>query len=129
MILEVDVFAVGTTRSVRVPAKIDTGADLCVLPTSVVASIRLVTFGHRMLHAVGHPPYEAPTYRAEMIVDARRFQLEVVTHSQAYALLGRDLINEWILIADGPAELFELRWPDAGTGEARRRSTRPGSKR
>jgi predicted aspartyl protease len=111
MILEVRVFAIGTPRSRRVPAKIDTGADLCVLPDSIVSEVRLAAFGFRMLRAVGHPAYKAPTYWAGITMSSHDFTLEVVSHSQPYALLGRDLLNQLKLIADGPNETFELLFP------------------
>ena len=85
MILEVDVFAIGTARFVRIPAKIDTGADLCVLPDSAVSGVQLAAFGYRMLHRGRTPALWAPTYWAGLTVNSREFKLEVVSHSQPYA--------------------------------------------
>ena len=57
LVLEVEIVATGTDRLRRVPAKIDTGSDITVIPTFLVAELKLIVFCERLLHAVGHPAY------------------------------------------------------------------------
>ncbi|HUO11002.1 MAG TPA: hypothetical protein VM008_22065 [Phycisphaerae bacterium] len=112
MILEIEVVAHGTARRIRLPAKIDTGADITVVPDTAVDSLRLVEYGSRIVHVVNHAPYEAPTYRADVDVEGIQFKsLQVVGHHKPYVLIGRDILNQLKLIADGPNETFELIHP------------------
>ena len=110
LILDVDIIATGTDRQRRIPAKIDTGADMTAIPDSLIAELKLLEFNKRILYAVGHPGYLCFTYLATIMVESRSFEIEMATHNRPYVLLGRDILNQFILHADGPAEIFELTW-------------------
>jgi predicted aspartyl protease len=79
------------------------------VPLHLIKDLRLVEFGRCNVHTVNHDPYTAPTYRADVVIDNAKFgALTVVAHRKPYILLGRDVLNQLILIADGPSETFEL---------------------
>ena len=56
-------------------------------------------------------PYSSITYYGTIVVESRSFDVEMATQDRPYVLLGRDIINQFVLHADGPAEIFELTWP------------------
>jgi len=120
LVLEVEIVATGTDRFRRVPAKIDTGSDITVVPESLVVELRLLEFGKRLLRAVGHPAYRSMTYYGTIVVESRSFDVEMATQDRPYVLLGRDVINQFVLHADGVAEIFELTWPSPLSAKRRR---------
>ena len=90
-------------RSYR--AKLDTAADLSVVPRSFIEEFRPASFYKRTVRQTGRVEY---TFILSIELDGRVYSVEVVPHNAPYLLIGRDILNQLVLIANGPNEVFEL---------------------
>jgi hypothetical protein len=100
----------GTENGKEVEAKIDTGADISVIPEELRKELRLKPRG--IIYTRG--PFEkeskrCPTFYITLSINLSfSFELEVISLHQKNFLIGRDLLNQIVLHANGPSEFFEL---------------------
>ena len=94
-------------------AKVDTGADLTVIPDTLRDALNLKPCGRTLCRgALDQQAQQVPTYFIELSLDQNEFvQLEVLARPRDVLLLGRDVLNDFVLVADGPKEYFEIERP------------------
>ena len=61
-----------------------------------------------LIEAVRQTGRTVYSYILGIELDGRIYSVEVVPHNAPYVLIGRDILNQMTLIADGPNEVFEL---------------------
>lgn len=105
--LPVRVGVPGRTPEVLLAALVDTGADITVVPRAVVRQLRLPSINLIGVRGVGGELLQAVVYAAEFETDWTRFTAEVVGLGDEM-LLGRDALNLWTLILEGPARKLEV---------------------
>ena len=98
-------------RSAQAIAKIDTGADISAIPRSIMRALRLSVQGHIDVRGSfdKHPRAMPTCFVRVSIDDSNYIRLEAVVRDAPYLLLGRDWLNTFVLLADGPQRIFELR--------------------
>lgn len=91
-------------------AKIDTGADMTVIPDTMRVTLKLKPCGHTLCRgALDQHAQQVSTYFIEISLDREEFlQLEVLARPRDALLLGRDVLNDFVLLANGPKEYFEI---------------------
>lgn len=93
-----------------IPAQIDTGADCTLVPEMIVESLNLNFSGSWTIAGVGGKVEEMRLYPA--LIGVHRSpsqQVEVVAHSgEPWVLLGRDVLNAFRLLLDGPGLALEI---------------------
>lgn len=94
-------------RGVLLPALVDTGADLSVLPLSLVRVLALPLVGEVRLQGFGGGEQPWPLYAAEVQVESLRDIFQVLAFGSE-ALLGRDVLNHLRLVLDGPRLTLEV---------------------
>jgi hypothetical protein len=101
----------GGSAGIIIPAQIDTAADLSVIPGLVVEELQLVPLDSVATLGFGGHLLTLPTY----LVEVRVRELDPVTvkalasPDEPYALLGRDVLNRFTILLDGPKLVLELR--------------------
>jgi len=103
-------FRVGLPRgetSVALVALVDSGADLSVLPQGVVRQLGLPAIGEISVRGVGGTPRRVSLHAAQVEVAGAQRVIEVVGVGQE-ALLGRDLLNMWVVTLDGPGQVLRV---------------------
>jgi predicted aspartyl protease len=99
------------SAGVVVPAQIDTAADLSVIPGRLVEELQLVPLDSVSALGFGGHLVTLPTFLVEMQVR----ELDPVTvkvlasHDEPYGLLGRDVLNRFTILLDGPNLVIEVR--------------------
>jgi predicted aspartyl protease len=83
-----------------VPALVDSGADITVVPEGVPEALGLPQIGELTVRGIGGTR-RVPVYAAEVEVAGWRRVVEVVAVG-GVALLGRDVLNAWVVTLDGP---------------------------
>ena len=93
-----------------VPAQIDTGADCTLVPSGVVATLGLNYSGSWSVAGVGSKVEEMRLYPASIAIHQLPPQpIEVVAHpGESWVLLGRDVLNGFRLLLDGPGLVLEI---------------------
>ena len=92
-----------------VRALLDTGADITVVPEAVVVSLGLTPFANIDIEGYDGLSQERPLYMiALQVVDVKLAQLPVIAYQGAYALLGRDVLNQFYTHLHGPDLTFDL---------------------
>jgi len=88
---------------------LDTGADRSALPESVIAEMDLVQTGITDVGVFGGGRISTNTYSAILTVFGREFRMEkMVGESGRLGTIGRDLLNEFFLMVDGPKRRFAV---------------------
>ncbi|MGA9351453.1 MAG: retroviral-like aspartic protease family protein [Anaerolineae bacterium] len=101
-----------TGLSVQKPGKLDTGASITVLPESVVTTLRLKAVSEGFVTGFNGKGTLRPLYYVAMEIAGYNIPLVEVTSAQrSDFLLGRDVLNQFILTLDGKALTFYLHDP------------------
>jgi hypothetical protein len=93
-----------------VPAQLDTAADRSLLPDSLARVLGLSQIGTIAIGGAGGVIQTMPSYPVEVAVHNLPAQIvEVVASAgEAWALLGRDILNAHRLVLDGPQLVLEI---------------------
>lgn len=97
---------------------VDSGADLTVVPAGTAARVRLPRIGALTVRGVGGTTSSVPLYAARLLIGDAEVMVEAAELGSD-ALLGRDVLNAWVVTLDGPARLTRIRRPERA--ESRRR--------
>jgi len=98
-----------STNSMEIEAKIDSGADITVLPQNVVRELRLIPAGRVTVSSFDGQEERKYTYFLNLHFGNFKFSMvEVVGAKRRDALLGRDVLNLLKTILDGKTMNFEL---------------------
>jgi hypothetical protein len=101
-----------TGASIRLPAKIDSGAAMSVLPQTAVADLALEPTGDVLASGYDRAVALLPTSSITFEVEGYTIQdVEVTASPRKDVLLGRDVLNHFILTLDGKNLAFDLRDP------------------
>jgi predicted aspartyl protease len=101
-----------TGASVGLPAKIDSGAAMSVLPQTTVADLALEPIGDVLASGYDRRVALLPTYSVVFEIEGCTIQdVEVAASPRRDVLLGRDVLNHFILILDGKNLTFDLEDP------------------
>lgn len=111
MILAMTVCDMEGNNKLSFNAKIDTGADMTALPENLIKKLGVKPQGHVQARgAFDKELQDHPTYFVNLDMDdGKSIPVDVITTPFQSGLLGRDVLNDYILIANGPEELFELK--------------------
>jgi hypothetical protein len=95
------------------PGQIDPAADRTVIPGPVVSALELVQVGRFLFEGFGGAIAELPVYLvAIQIHDLPPLEIRaVVGPREPYVLLGRDVLNSYRLLPDGPQLAVEIENP------------------
>ncbi|MDR7555588.1 MAG: hypothetical protein QN157_08280 [Armatimonadota bacterium] len=89
-----------------VAALVDSGADVTVLPDGLPQALRLPQVGEVTVRGVAGTA-RVPVFAAEVEVAGGRRIAEVVGVG-GEVLLGRDLLNQWVVTLDGPRRSLQV---------------------
>ena len=90
-------------------ALIDTGASISVVPASLARDLDLRPHSRVKARAVGNQVIDLSTYLVRLIVAGQVIaDLEVAAYDRQTMLLGRDILQLFILTLDGKAGVFTL---------------------
>jgi len=96
-------------RIVTFRAKIDTGASMSVLPRTAVVDLGLTPSGDIFVSGFDRQVTQLPLYTVTFQIEGYIFPSREVTVSPRQdVLLGRDLLNHFILTLDGKNRTFNL---------------------
>lgn len=88
---------------------VDSGADMTALPGPVVVSLKLGQVDLVLASGFEGRLVERPAYAALVALeDAEPQIIRVISWDEDYALVGRDIINHWRVILDGPKGTLEV---------------------
>ncbi len=98
-----------TSESRSIRAKIDTGASISVLPETLIRDWKLEPEGRVRVGGYDGSRKELPTYTVGFEIAGYPFpNVEVLATQRQDVLLGRDLLNHFILTLDGKNLTFTL---------------------
>lgn len=100
----------GDARQVDQPAQVDTGADRTVLPMPLVDALGLVPVDRVLVAGIGGLRHAVQTFAVRLAIHDRPAVLvEVLAHAdEPWILLGRDVLNTYRVILDGPQFFLEF---------------------
>jgi predicted aspartyl protease len=96
-------------RSRSLEMVLDTGADISLLPRSVLEEIGIKPSGKKFL-LVGFDgsTIESEIYVLQVILLGKRFEGAYSAIDEPIGIIGRDILNQLVLLLDGP----QLQWSE-----------------
>ena len=96
-------------RRSTLPAFLDTGADTTAIPENIINTFNLYPVGRLRFEDVKAEPYNVYTYAIQITVQGIVIpRLEVVPTGLDFVILGRDILNRFHLLLNGPEQLFTI---------------------
>lgn len=93
-----------SSSSIEVLACIDSGADITVIPSNIVSRLELRRAAIITAVGFGGVPAEFPVFSVLATISGKEpLYARAIAWDREYALLGRDIINRWEVVLDGPA--------------------------
>jgi predicted aspartyl protease len=93
-------------------ALLDTGAEVSVLPAEILTALQIPKASNMSVESWDGAPTLVTTYVVILgIADTRLDSIEVVAAPMSYAILGRDVLNHFILTLNGKDLSLELEDP------------------
>jgi hypothetical protein len=98
------------TGTKRLPALLDTAADRSVLPGAVVRSLGLTSIESHFFKGFGGEIRELPVYDVtfELPEHSPAGGQPLLGEDEPYILLGRDVLNQFKILLDGPGLALEI---------------------
>jgi predicted aspartyl protease len=100
----------GGASTRELPAQLDTAADFTVIPAAVVNELKLRQVSEISVAGFGGAVSLVPTYVVDVQVrdlDSKRIEALASEHER-YMLLGRDVLNCFRVVLDGPNRVVEI---------------------
>lgn len=99
-------------RCTKRKAKIDTGADISVIPVNIRDDWKLYKTGEITICDFKREVKMEPTYNVRIIINKLVSKIvEVTVSNREDLLLGRDILNDLKMCANGKSRLFTLEDP------------------
>lgn len=96
-------------RSLELQAKLDTGADITVLPQHTISELRLIPASRVSVSSFDGQEARRYTYFVNLSFNGFEYKMvEVIGAQRRDALLGRDILNRLKTILDGKTLSFSL---------------------
>ena len=94
----------------QVPAQVDTGADRTVIPLIVATQLELTPLRGIHVEGLGGISFSLPSFKVQIgIYQLQLVAIEVVaSQEETFVLLGRDVLNNYRILLDGPQLALEV---------------------
>ena len=93
----------------NVLGELDTGSDITVIPESLAMRMRLSPEQSVIMTGYDGTDTKRDTYLVDLeVADCTLKSLKVVAAPRTTILLGRDILNHFIITLDGKAQTFEM---------------------
>ncbi len=97
----------GADPNVLLAALIDTGADATVIPPALAVRLNLPVLAEVAVAGTGGFSQRAKVHAAVVEVGGSQWPIQVLALG-GEALVGRDLLNQWVATLRGPAQMLEI---------------------
>ena len=100
----------GDLELANLPAQVDTGADRTVIPWRLVEALGLVQLDEIRIGSFGGLQQRFPSFAVQLEVRLLKpIVIEVLaTEAEVWVLLGRDVLNRYPVLLDGPNLRLEI---------------------
>jgi predicted aspartyl protease len=95
---------------VQLPALVDTGADRTIVPEFVPGRLGATPAGQKPMEGFAGPTVSLPLYWLQVRIHGLPATdvLVAACQTEPFILLGRDVLNRFRIVLDGPAARLEL---------------------
>lgn len=96
-------------RTVQIDGIIDTGADICAIPSSLVPAMALSESAPIRISGIASKRHSYTTYIVNMeFAETRLIRRRVIVWDGNLVILGRDALEQFIFTYDGKSRQFEI---------------------
>ncbi len=99
-----------STRRSMLPGKLDTGADLTVIPQRLATQLQLTPKGRLWTRGYDGTYSQRPVFYVRMQLEGVVLaSVRCIATDRSTVLLGRNVLNRFLIILDGKKLFFELK--------------------
>jgi predicted aspartyl protease len=107
-----EVILVNTTtgsRTATLPGKMDTGSDVTLVPAEIMRKLAPKLHGWSSLYSYDQTSQRCPMYYLKVAVEGHEvMDVPCIATNRANVLLGRDVLNQFVITLDGKNLAFSL---------------------
>ena len=108
-VLVVEFLSLLPGRRIEVLALVDSGSDLTVIPDNIASRLALNKTGSTAARGLHGSPSEHSVFSVRVTVRGEEtVYARAITWERDYALLGRNVLNHWKVVLDGPAAMLSI---------------------
>ena len=91
-------------------ALVDTGADVCIVPSAYLVRLKVLADDERYLRPLGGVRRRVRIYTIDIGIGSMRLpSVEVVGDEiEAEVILGRNVLNKLLIVLDGPNQIADV---------------------
>ena len=110
-VIEVSISAPLSKVSTSSTALVDSGADITVIPERIIAQLKLQRVDSTPVSGFGKRVIQTTVYSATLEIEgiSESKIYRILGWSEDYALIGRDLLNQFIAVLNGLSQELSLR--------------------
>ena len=99
----------GQSVILKLPALLDSGADITVIPEWIVQQLQLRYVDEIIASGYDGIPKQTFVYSVKLIFnDLGDFIVRAIPSNNDHVLMGRDILNRWSLLLEGRKKIFEI---------------------
>jgi len=94
-----------------IAAQVDTAADLSIIPWETISQLRIPQLDEYPVIGFGGEIREYPRFLVQVMIlgmTATTIVPVIAAEDEPYALVGRDVLNQFRLVLDGPNQILEI---------------------
>lgn len=93
----------------RLPALVDTGSDMTAIPDTTIQRLRLYSVGRMEVEDIHARVTTVNIYTVQLAVAGQSArEIEVIQTEQPFVILGRDWLENYCLLLNGPEQTLLL---------------------
>jgi len=96
-------------EAIKIPALLDSGADITVIPQDIVYKLQLKYVDRLPTSGYDGSSKDSCVYSVKIAIEnLGNYIIKVIALERDNVLVGRDMLNKWSILLKGREEIFEI---------------------
>lgn len=106
--MDIKIKKIWDKENLQVNAELDTGADITSIPKDILKKIDIPAKGSEEITDYNGKKHKRKLYFICLEVNSKKFEQDVIETENDKILLGRDILNSFVLLLNGKRKFFQF---------------------